>query len=72
MRRIQLYLEHDIDHALTAAAAKSGRSRSAIMRDAVSAWLGSRDVDDVDAMDQLIGSIDIGDTEDIDAVIYGT
>lgn len=70
MRRIQLYLDDDLDHALSTEAAKTGRSRSALMREAVSAWLGDRATSASDPIDELIGSIDIDPVEDIDAVLY--
>lgn len=70
MRRIQLYIEEDVDHALTAAAARTGRSRSAVMRDAVHAWLGGDVGPGPDPVDELIGTVEAADTDDIDAVLY--
>lgn len=71
MRRIQLYMEPDIDDALTAAAAKQGVSRSALMRDAVRAWLSTGPDELADPLDALIGRFDVEPDDDIDAVIYG-
>ena len=71
MRRIQLYMEPDIDDALTAAAAKRGTSRSALMRDAVRALLDAEQPTGSDPVDALIGWLDVEPDDDIDAVIYG-
>ncbi len=71
MRRIQLYIEPDIDDALTAAAAKRGVSRSALMREAVSTLLHTERPRTTDTVDALIGWLDVEPDDDIDAVIYG-
>lgn len=71
MRRIQLYMEPDIDDALTAAAAKQGVSRSALMRNAVRAWLSVEDGEFADPLDALVGRFDVEPDDDIDATIYG-
>ncbi|WP_420622098.1 CopG family transcriptional regulator [Candidatus Poriferisodalis sp.] len=71
MRRIQLYMEPDIDEALTAAAAKQGVSRSALMRDAVRALLSAESDEFADPLDALVGRFDVEPNDDIDAVIYG-
>jgi metal-responsive CopG/Arc/MetJ family transcriptional regulator len=68
MRRIQLYMDEGLDDALSAAAARSGRSRSELVRAAVRTWLGERD--DVDPIDELIGAVDIEPVDDLDSVIY--
>ena len=70
MRRIQLYIEPDIDDALTAAAAKQGVSRSALMRDAVRALLSAQPGESADPLDALVGRFDVEPDDDIDAVIY--
>lgn len=71
MRRIQLYMEPDIDDALTAVAAKRGVSRSALMRDAVRTLLESDGPAEADPIDALVGWLDVEPSDDIDAVIYG-
>ena len=71
MRRIQLYLDDDVDDALTAQAAKRGTSRSALVRDAVRLSLGADLHAAADPVDDLIGWLDVEPEDDIDAVIYG-
>ena len=71
MRRIQLYVDEDVDDALTAKAAILGTSRSALVRDAVRASLGAHLDTVADAVDSLVGDLDIDPDDDIDAVIYG-
>jgi len=71
MRRIQLYIEPDIDDALSAAAARRGVSRSAVVREAVRHSLrGDCDVLAADPLDALVGSVDVAPDDNLDAVIY--
>ncbi|WP_423919909.1 CopG family transcriptional regulator [Candidatus Poriferisodalis sp.] len=73
MRRIQLYIEPDIDDALSAVAARRGVSRSALVREAVRLALrGDGGVLAPDPLDALVGSIDVAPDDDLDAVIYDT
>ena len=71
MRRIQLYLDDEVDDALTAQAARQGTSRSALVRDAVRASLASCLDDQRDAVDEVVGCLDVEPDDDIDSVIYG-
>ena len=71
MRRIQLYLDDDVDDALTAQAAKMGTTRSALVRDAVRASLRADLHTAADPVDDLIGWLDVEPDDDVDAVIYG-
>ena len=71
MRRIQLYLDEDMDDALNAQAAKLGTTRSALVRDAVRASLGAELHTATDPVDELVGCLDVEPDDDIDAVIYG-
>ena len=71
MRRIQLYIDDDLDEALSAEAARSGVSRSALVRDAVRVSLGAYIDTPADAVDDLIGTIDVDPDDDIDSVVYG-
>lgn len=72
MRRIQLYIDADIDDALAAEAARLNVSRSALVREAVRASLGGCFDRGADAVDEIIGCLDIkaGD-ESIDDAVYG-
>ncbi len=70
MRRIQLYIDDDLDDALSAEAARLGTSRSAVVRDTMRRSL-STSVDSLrDAVDEMIGWIDVEPDDDIDSVIY--
>ena len=71
MRRIQLYMEPDIDDALTVVASQRGVSRSALMRDAVRALLDTHGPMEPDPIDALVGWLDVEPSDDIDAVVYG-
>lgn len=71
MRRIQLYVDDDVDRAVSAEAAKRGTSRSAVIRDAVRASLHDYFEEEPDPIDSIIGSVDIDPVDDIDEVIYG-
>ena len=64
-------MEDDIDDALSAAAARSGLSRSAVVRDAVRSALGTEPHARPDPLDALVGSVDVEPDDDLDAVIYG-
>ena len=70
MRRIQLYVDADMDDALTTQAAKRGTNRSALVRDAVRASLGDG-LHAADPVEELIGRLDVEPDDDLDAVIYG-
>jgi len=70
MRRIQLYMDEDLDHALTAEAARTGRTRSELVRAAVRRSLDRALSKYPDPVDDLIGSVDIDPIDDIDAVVY--
>lgn len=70
MRRIQLYMDDDLDHALTAEAARSGRTRSELVRMAVRQSLEHALTVEPDPVDALIGSVNIDPIDDIDAAVY--
>lgn len=72
MRRIQLYIDEDLDEALSAVAARRGVSRSAYVRDAVRSCLADGPETLSDALDALVGSVDVEPSDDLDAVIYST
>ena len=71
MRRTQFYVDDDIYEALSAKAARLRTSRSAIVRDAVRAFLPQHFADSPDPIDELAGSVvDVDAVDDIDGVIY--
>ena len=72
MRRIQLYVDDDVDAALSTEAARRGTTRSALVREAVRVCLADRLDPSADPLDDLIGSLDVAPDRDLDAVIYGT
>lgn len=63
-------MDDDLDHALTAEAARSGRTRSELVRMAVRQSLEHALTKSTDPVDALIGSVDIDPIDDIDAAIY--
>ncbi len=68
MKRLQIYLDEDLDEALAAESARSGRSKAALIRDAVRERWGGRP--QPDALDELVGAYD-EEPGDIDAIVYG-
>lgn len=70
MKRIQLYMDDDLDDALSAKAFRLGISRSALVRDAVRLSLRADSGDPGDPVDELIGWLDVEPEDDIDSVIY--
>lgn len=72
MRRIQLYVDEDVDQAVSAEAARLGTSRSAVIRDAVRTSLPGYFSREPDPIDELVGwLVDADPVDDIDEVIYG-
>ncbi len=70
MKRIQLYMDDDLDDALSAKALRLGTSRSALVRDAVRLALRADSSGPGDSVDELIGWLDVEPADDIDSVIY--
>jgi hypothetical protein len=70
MRRIQIYIEEEIDDALEAAAARTGRSKAGLIRECVSRRFTPLRTGEVDPFEALIGSVDVEPAE-IDEVVYG-
>lgn len=69
MRRIQLYMDEELDEQLALEAVRTGTSRSDLVRRAVRLWLGNaRQAGD--ALDAAVGSVDIDPVDDLDSVIY--
>jgi hypothetical protein len=70
MRRIQIYIEEELDDALEAEAAKTGRSKAALIRESVAARIGRPGALEKDPITALIGSVD-AEPADVDDVVYG-
>ena len=68
MKRLQIYIEEELDEALAAAAAKERTSKAALIRRFVAERLGRPKTD---PLDELIGSLDI-EPASIDEVVYGS
>jgi hypothetical protein len=69
MRRIQIYIEEQLDDALQAEATRTGRSRAAIIRESVAARIGRPGAISKDPVTALIGTVD-AEPADIDEVVY--
>lgn len=67
MRRVQIYIEEDVDEALAAQAGKAGISKAALIRDLIGRALGGGGARD--ALNEIIGAFDYP-TGDIDDVVY--
>ncbi len=67
MRRLQIYIDDEVDELLDVEAQREGRSKAWLIREAVRAQYG--DSTRPDALDDWVGSIDV-DPADIDSVIY--
>ena len=70
MRRIQLYIEEELDERLGTQAAKAGVSKASLIREAVAQRYGEFDIGEEDSLDSLIGSLDVAPAP-VDDVVYG-
>lgn len=68
MRRLQIYIDDDMDDLIGAAARREGRSKASLIREAVRDKYG--ELDGRDPLDDLAGVIDM-ESGDIDALVYG-
>ena len=68
MKRLQIYIDEELDEALGAQAAREGESKAALIRRYVAERLGP--APDADPLDDLVGSIDV-DPAPVDDVVYG-
>jgi hypothetical protein len=72
MRRIQLYIEEEVDDALAVEAARRKTSKAALIRDCIARQLPERRAHKP-ASDDIVGWIDqeLPDAKSIDDVVYG-
>ena len=68
MKRLQIYIEEELDEALAAEAARNKTSKAALIRGFVAERLGGTKKDPID---DLVGSLDF-EPASIDDVVYGT
>ena len=68
MKRLQIYIDEDLDDALAAEAARTGTSKAALIRRFVAEHV--RGTPAKDPIDDLVGLSD-AEPGDIDAVVYG-
>lgn len=68
MKRLQIYIEAEMDEALALEAARDGVSKAAVIRRLVADHMGQRG--GADSVDELVGCFE-GDPGDIDDVVYG-
>jgi hypothetical protein len=69
MRRIQIYIEEQLDEQLGSEAARAGVSKAALIREAVALRYGDS-AQLADPLDGLVGSLDI-EPGKVDDVVYG-
>lgn len=70
MRRIQIYIEEAVDENLQAVAARTGRSKAALIRECVAErYLGAGPLEN-DPISAIIGVVD-AEPGDVDDVVYG-
>ncbi|MGH9037838.1 MAG: CopG family transcriptional regulator [Acidimicrobiia bacterium] len=68
MKRLQIYIETEMDEALALDAARDGVSKAAIIRRLIAEYIGRRTMKD--PIDDLVGSF-AGDPGDVDDIVYG-
>lgn len=69
MRRIQIYIEEQLDEQLGSAAARAGVSKAALIREAVALRYGDS-ARLADPLDALVGALDV-EAGKVDDVVYG-
>ena len=69
MKRLQIYIEEELDDAVEVEALRTRRSKAAVIRELVAVGLGKAQQAH-DPVDDLIGSID-AEPGDIDDMVYG-
>ena len=68
MRRLQIYIDDDMDELLAVEARREGTSKAALIREAVRERYAEYEVED--PLDDWVGSVEV-ESADVDAVVYG-
>lgn len=71
VRRLQIYIQEEVDDALDCEALRRGVSKAALVRESVARYLAAGEHPAHDPLDDLVGASDAM-PGDIDDVIYGT
>lgn len=71
MKRLQIYIDEELDAALAAESRRAGRSKAALIRECVARRY--QDLQPPDPLDQVVGFLTgtAGDSQAIDDVVYG-
>lgn len=69
MRRIQIYIDEEMDERLQAEAARTGHSKASLIRESVADRLGKPGPVERDPITRLIGSVDV-EPAGVDEVVY--
>lgn len=72
MRRVQIYLDEQLDDALASAAARRGISKAALIREFLAEHMPAHDKDRR-ARDEMVGWIkdELPDAGTVDEIVYG-
>jgi hypothetical protein len=72
MKRLQIYIEEDVDTALAVRARRLGTSKAALIRQYVSERIGGR-ANSADPIERLIGFVEgtPDESASVDDVVYG-
>lgn len=71
MRRIQIYIDEELDERLQVEAARTGRSKASLIRESVAARMGKSTSLADDPLNALVGSLDC-DPAAVDEVVHGS
>ncbi|MDN5859227.1 MAG: ribbon-helix-helix domain-containing protein [Pseudonocardia sp.] len=71
MRRIQIYMDEELDSALEAESRRTGRSKAALIRQCVAQQFRPLPRPEDDPLAAFLGASDDDPVDDIDAVVYG-
>jgi hypothetical protein len=68
VKRLQIYIDEEVDEALAAAVVETGTSKAALIREALRNRSGGAE-EEADPVDSLVGSLE-GEAGEVDEVVY--